>query len=52
MKNHVRAGRPVAPRKQAQEAARIRAWAKENGYEVSARGRLHRDVIQAYRQAL
>ncbi|WP_298045116.1 Lsr2 family protein [uncultured Citricoccus sp.] len=52
LKAFVRAARPVAPPKPAQEAARIRAWAKENGYEVSARGRIHREVIEAYRQAL
>jgi hypothetical protein len=52
LKTFVRAARPVAPPKPAQEAARIRAWAQENGYEVSARGRIHREVIEAYRQAL
>jgi hypothetical protein len=52
LKTYVRSARPVAPPKQAQEAARIRAWAKENGYEVSPRGRIHREVIEAYRQAV
>ena len=33
------------------EAAQIRKWAAENGYEVSSRGRLHRDVVEAYRNA-
>jgi hypothetical protein len=52
LKNYVRAARPVAPPKPAQEAARIRVWAKQNGYEVSPRGRIHREVIEAYRQAV
>ncbi|MGP5930322.1 histone-like nucleoid-structuring protein Lsr2 [Corynebacterium glyciniphilum] len=26
----------------------IREWAKENGYEVSARGQIAKDVIEAY----
>lgn len=52
LKTFARHARPVAPPKPAQEAARIRVWAQENGYEVSARGRIHRDVIEAYRQAL
>ena len=34
-----------------EEAAQIRKWAAENGYEVSSRGRLHRDVVEAYRNA-
>ena len=29
----------------------IRQWAIENGYEVSSRGRLHRDVVKAYDEA-
>ena len=29
----------------------IRAWAQENGYEVSARGRISRDVVEAYEAA-
>lgn len=29
----------------------VREWAKANGYEVSARGRVHRDVIGAYNVA-
>lgn len=33
------------------ETARIRAWAQENGYQVSARGRLPAEVIAAYRAA-
>ncbi|MEX3510821.1 Lsr2 family protein [Kocuria carniphila] len=30
------------------ETAKIRAWAKENGYEVSDRGRIHQPVKDAY----
>lgn len=48
----VRHAHRVPPPKPTQEAARIRAWAKQNGYEVSARGPIPRDVIQAYRQAV
>ena len=33
------------------ETAKIRAWAKENGYEVSDRGRIHQDVQKAYYDA-
>ncbi|PPH34142.1 histone-like nucleoid-structuring protein Lsr2 [Rathayibacter rathayi] len=31
--------------------AAIRAWAKENGYEVSDRGRIARTVVDAYEAA-
>ena len=30
------------------ETARIRAWAQNNGYNVSARGRVHRHIKDAY----
>jgi len=30
------------------ETAKIRAWAKDNGYEVSDRGRIHQSVKDAY----
>ncbi|GAA4706912.1 Lsr2 family protein [Kocuria gwangalliensis] len=30
------------------ETAKIRAWAKESGYEVSDRGRIHQSVKDAY----
>lgn len=33
------------------EAAKIRDWAIKNGYNVSRRGRLHRDIEAAYRNA-
>ncbi|WP_155375432.1 Lsr2 family DNA-binding protein [Catellatospora vulcania] len=32
-------------------AAEVRAWARDNGIEVNARGRLRTDVVQAYRDA-
>ena len=32
-------------------AADVRAWARENGYDVSARGRVPADVLQAYAAA-
>ena len=34
-----------------QEAARIREWAKENGYNVSSRGRVNSEIVEAYRAA-
>lgn len=34
-----------------QETARIREWARENGYTVSDRGRVHSDIQEAYRKA-
>ncbi|MGD6978832.1 MULTISPECIES: histone-like nucleoid-structuring protein Lsr2 [Citricoccus] len=40
--------RPPRPR---QDAARIRAWALHNGFAVAPRGRLHRDVLEAYSRA-
>ena len=30
------------------DTAKVRAWAKENGYEVSDRGRIHQTVREAY----
>ena len=30
------------------DTAKIRAWAKENGYEVSDRGRVHQSIKDAY----
>ncbi len=32
-------------------AAEVRAWARENGYEVSSRGRVPAEVLQAYAAA-
>ncbi|MEV5599156.1 Lsr2 family protein [Streptomyces sp. NPDC052496] len=33
------------------ETAKIRAWAKENGYEVNERGRVSADIREAYQNA-
>jgi hypothetical protein len=33
------------------DSAAIRAWAKENGYEVSGRGRVPAEVREAYEKA-
>jgi hypothetical protein len=49
---YVQRGRPVAPPQPKRNAALIRAWARQNGYEVSDRGRIHRDVLEAYRTAV
>ena len=51
LKPYMKKGRAVAPPSPKVEAAQIRKWAAENGYEVSSRGRLHRDVVEAYRNA-
>lgn len=51
LKPYMKKGRAVAPPSPKAEAAEIRKWAADNGYEVSARGRLHRDVVEAYRNA-
>ena len=42
-------GEASAPRNQ--EAARIREWARDNGHDVSSRGRVNSDIIEAYRAA-
>jgi Lsr2 len=34
-----------------EETAAIRAWARENGHEVSERGRIPKAVVQAYQSA-
>lgn len=33
------------------DPAEIRAWAEENGYEVSARGRIRSEIVEAYKAA-
>jgi hypothetical protein len=45
-RRHSRDGRPNHA-----EAAAIRTWARENGYEVSGRGRIPKTVVEAYRAA-
>lgn len=45
-------GTPSAPSSSRnREAAQIREWAKENGYNVSARGRVNSEIVEAYRAA-
>lgn len=44
-----RPSKPQKPQKQRTDTTKIRAWAQENGYNISARGRLTNDVIEAYR---
>lgn len=51
LKPYMKKGRAVAPPSPKVEAAEIRKWAADNGYEVSSRGRLHRDVVEAYRNS-
>lgn len=51
LKKYVRKGRAIAPPSPQNEARQIREWATKNGYKVSARGRLHRDIVEAYRNA-
>ena len=41
--------RPARPSRQA--TAAIRTWARENGHEVSERGRIPNSVVQAYEAA-
>ncbi|MFF0457814.1 Lsr2 family protein [Nocardia africana] len=33
------------------QTARVREWARENGYEVPSRGRVHREILEAYDNA-
>ena len=42
---------PVKPAFDAVDPAAVRAWAKGKGIEVSSRGRLKADVLEAYRAA-
>jgi hypothetical protein len=46
-------GRAAAPAGGAssQDTAKIRAWAKENGYEVNDRGRVPANIREAYEKA-
>src|SRR3954464_13123493 len=45
------AGRARGRGRSASDSADIRAWAKENGYEVSERGRISAEVRAAYNEA-
>ncbi|WP_188682170.1 histone-like nucleoid-structuring protein Lsr2 [Nesterenkonia cremea] len=51
LKRYIRKGRAIAPPSPQNEARQIRDWAVKNGYQVSSRGRLHRDIVEAYRNA-
>jgi hypothetical protein len=43
---------PSAPARPSREAtAAIRTWARENGHEVSERGRIPKAVVEAYQSA-
>jgi len=46
-----RDGRRRSSRSGRDDIPQIRAWAEANGHEVSARGRVKREVIDAYDQA-
>jgi len=49
-KPSARRGRP-GKRTQKQDTAAIRAWANDNGYTVSQRGRIPTEVIEAFHSA-
>ncbi|MEH0059039.1 MULTISPECIES: histone-like nucleoid-structuring protein Lsr2 [Auritidibacter] len=51
LKPYIRKAESIAPPAPGNEAAKIREWARKNGYNVSRRGRLHRDIEEAYRNA-
>ncbi|SHJ16773.1 Lsr2 protein [Tessaracoccus bendigoensis DSM 12906] len=44
-------GRGSAPKGRRSGTAEIRIWARDNGYEVSDRGRIPADVLAAYEAA-
>lgn len=46
-----RGGKSVVEEQTGATPAQVRDWAKENGHEVSERGRIHQDVIDAYNAA-
>jgi hypothetical protein len=46
-----RAGRPVSERMSPEQTHAIRQWAKENGYEVSLRGRISKTIHEAFEAA-
>lgn len=51
IRGYTRSSRAVAPPQKSAEPRLIRRWAAANGYQVSERGRIHRDVVEAYRNA-
>ncbi|MBT0566130.1 Lsr2 family protein [Williamsia sp. CHRR-6] len=46
-----RRGKAAAAAAPANDTAAIREWARENGYEVSARGRVSAEIVDLYNQA-
>lgn len=46
-----KARRASAPSSSSEKNARIRQWAKDNGYEVGDRGRISAEIRQAYADA-
>ncbi|MCQ4121353.1 histone-like nucleoid-structuring protein Lsr2 [Rhodococcus tibetensis] len=42
---------PVVARRQSGETKKIRAWAIEQGYEISSRGRIPTEIEQAFHDA-
>ncbi|WP_344264332.1 Lsr2 family protein [Streptomyces sodiiphilus] len=46
-----RGGRTAAPSGGSQDTAKIRAWAKEQGYDVNDRGRVPASIREAYEKA-
>ncbi len=45
------AGAPRSGASNREETAAIRRWARDNGFKVSARGRIPSEVLEAYAQA-
>lgn len=43
--------RGTASRARSNDSAKVRAWAKDNGYDVSERGRISAEIREAYSQA-
>lgn len=41
----------IAPSRRSEDTARIRSWAKENGYNINDRGRVPADIRNAYTAA-
>ncbi len=46
-----RTTRSASSSSSSEETARIRAWARENGYQVSDRGRISGEICKAYQAA-
>ena len=43
--------RGAASRARSNDSAKVRAWAKDNGFDVSERGRISAEIREAYSQA-